>query len=116
MKIDQVRIFSLSLPEVTESPHHHFSSFRVAGKIFITVPPGAEYIHVFVVEEQRELALLLAPELIEKLLWGEKAVGLRIRLAKAKPALVKQLITHAWEAKAPKPLLAKRPGAAKNKL
>jgi hypothetical protein len=114
MKIDQVRTFALSLPDVTESPHHHFSSFRVGGKIFITVPPDEEYLHIFVTEEKRDLAMLTAPEFAEKLFWGKKAVGLRICLAKAKPALVKQLITHAWEAKAPKSLLAKRPDVTKS--
>jgi len=51
MKTDEVGTFALSLPEVTEAPHHHFSPFRVAEKIFITIPPAAEYIHIFVVEE-----------------------------------------------------------------
>ena len=115
VKIDQVRTFALTLPEVTEAPHHHLSSFRVSGKIFVTVPPDGRYIHVFVGEEQRVLALMLAPEFIEKLLWGEKVVGLRIALAMAKPALVKQLIAQSWQAKAPKVLLANQVTAPKQK-
>jgi len=92
MKIAQVRAYALSLPEVIEAPHHHFSSFRAGGKIFLTVPPDEQFIHVFVAEEQRAVALLLAPECIEKLFWGDKVAGLRISLAEAKPALVKQLL------------------------
>ena len=107
MDIKQVRAYALSLTEVNEAPHHHFSSFRVGGKIFLTVPPDEQFIHVFVAEEQRAIALLLAPESIEKLFWGEKVAGLRISLAAAKSALVKQLIAQAWEAKAPKAVLAK---------
>ena len=117
MDIKQVRAYALSLTEVIEAPHHHFSSFRVGGKIFLTVPPDGQFIHVFVDEEQRAIALLLAPESIEKLYWGEKVAGLRISLAEAKPALVKQLIAQSWEAKAPKAVLAKAkaPPASKSK-
>jgi len=103
MKIEQVRAYALSLADVVEAPHHHFSSFRVGGKIFVTVPPDELSLHVFVAEEQRELALLLAPECVEKLLWGGKVVGLRLHLAKAKPTLIKQLLKQAWETKSQKP-------------
>ncbi|MEY3251945.1 MAG: hypothetical protein RL227_918, partial [Pseudomonadota bacterium] len=46
MKIATVRTFALGLKDVTEEPHHHFSSFRYQGKIFVTVPPDEEHIHV----------------------------------------------------------------------
>ena len=104
MKMSTVRRHALSLPEVTEAPHHHFSSFRVRGKIFVTVPPAETHIHVFVGDEQRDLALTLNPEFIEKLLWGGKVVGLRVALAQARQAVVKQLVSKAWSAQAPKPL------------
>ena len=39
MKMSQLRIFALSLPDATEEPHFNYSSFRVRGKIFATVPP-----------------------------------------------------------------------------
>jgi hypothetical protein len=51
MNLAQVRQFAMSLPEVTEEPHFHYTSFRVRGKIFTTAPPEGEYIHVFVPEE-----------------------------------------------------------------
>ena len=105
MNIAQVRRHAMSLAEVTEEPHHHFSSFRVAGKIFVTVLPEETYIHIFVSEEQRELALSLEPECMEKLLWGGKVVGLRVDLAKAPAAVVKRLMSQAWAHKAPKAVL-----------
>jgi hypothetical protein len=78
----------------------------VRGKIFVTVPPRGESIHVFVDDLGRERALALASEWIEKLWWGKKVVGLRVRLAAARPALVEELVRNAWTRKAPKGLLA----------
>src|SRR3546814_12566704 len=85
MKIGPVRKQALSLPEVTEEPHFHFASFRVCGKIFITVPPEETHIHLFIGEEDRERALALYPEFSEKLMWGARVSGLRIALAAARP-------------------------------
>ena len=48
----------MSLEAVTEEPHHDYSSFRVRGKIFVTVPPDEEVVHVFVGEED-ELARVI---------------------------------------------------------
>jgi hypothetical protein len=95
-----VRTFALSLPETTEAPHHHFSSFRVRGRIFVTVPPGEAVIHVFVGEEDRERTLAMYPEWAEKLMWGAKAAGLRIALAPAPAAIVKALVRAAYDARA----------------
>lgn len=107
MKIDAFRTAALALPESTQEPHHNFDSFRVRGKIFVTVPPGNEHIHVFVNEQDRELALAAYPDFIEKLLWGNKVLGVRVALAKARPAVVKALVRQAYEHKAGKPLARK---------
>jgi len=107
MNIEQVRKHALALAETTEEPHFQYSSFRVRGKIFVTVPPGEEHIHVFVGEEIREPALAVHSAFLEKLTWGSKVVGLRVALAKAPPAVVKQLIGQAWNNKAPKSLQTK---------
>jgi hypothetical protein len=96
----------MSLPEITEEPHFKFSSFRVRGKIFVTLPPDEEFIHIFVGEEQRALARALEPDVVENLHWGKSVVGLRVRLAIAKPAFVKQLLHQAWACRAPKKLLS----------
>jgi hypothetical protein len=99
MKIDAVRKHAMGLEAVTEEPHHDSSSFRVRGKIFVTVPPAKDVIHVFVAEEDRETALALYPDFLEKLLWGGKVVGLRVALAAAKAAAVKSLVSKAYEAR-----------------
>lgn len=102
MKIAPVRKHAMSLEAVTEQPHHHFSSFRVRGKIFVTIPPDEDFIHVFVGEQDREQALALYPDFVEKLLWGGKVVGLRVALASAKPNAVIMLVSKAYAARVAK--------------
>lgn len=104
MKIQQAREFALSLPAVTEVPHHAMSSFRVAGKIFATVPPDGLHLHVFVDEEEREQAIAIAPKAFEKLFWGARVAGVRVLLSAARVAQIQGLLHSAWQRKAPKGL------------
>jgi hypothetical protein len=104
MKVAQVRRYALSLPDTTEEPHFEYSSFRVRGKIFVTVPPDEEHIHVFVSDEERERALAVHSRFLEKLVWGGKVRGLRVSLSKASPDVVNDLIRAAWTRRAPKRL------------
>ena len=106
-RLDQVRRHALSLEAVTEAPHHDFSSFRVRGKIFATVPPDGEHLHVFVPDEARDQALAVHPDCMQKLWWGSKVLGLRIRLAGAPYGAVKQLVDTAYAARVAKD--ARRP-------
>ena len=108
MTLGQVRRHAMSLPGVTEAPHHHFSSFRVQGKIFVTVPPEETHIHVFVDGDDRERALAVHLDAVDKLLWGGKVVGVRVALATAQPAAVRALVEQAWLRKAPLTLRAQR--------
>ena len=104
MDLDHFRRTALALPEVTEEPHHHFSSFRVAKKIFVTLPPGDEFVHVFVAEEDRQRAMALEPAACEALHWGKKVVGLRLAVGKISQDLAEELLRIAWRDKAPKNL------------
>ena len=63
----RARAFALSLPGASEEPHFDMSSFRVNGKIFATVPPGEEYLHVFVDETEAEASVAEDPPV--PLLW-----------------------------------------------
>lgn len=101
MTLTQVRKYALSLPRVSEEPHFDRISFRVGGRIFLTARPAESHIHVFVPEEQREAALAIHPDLVSKLLWGGKVVGLRIELPRAPVGVVNDLIESAWEARTP---------------
>ena len=106
MNLESVRLMALSHPEVTEEPHFAATSFRVRGKIFVTVPPEGTHIHVFVAEEAREPMLAMYPDDVEKLFWGKKVVGLRVILDRAQDSVVEDLIRQAWVNKAPKTLRA----------
>ena len=102
MQIESVRKHALSMQAFTEEPHHNYSSFRVRGKIFVTIPPDEKFIHVFVGEQDPEAALVLYPEFAEKLLWGSKGLGFRVSLAAAKPSVVKSLVGKAYETRVQK--------------
>src|SRR5262249_35018821 len=106
MNVAQVRRYALSLMEATEQPHFEYASFRVRGKIFMTVPPDAQHIHIFLADDERERALALYPTFVEKLVWGGKTRGVRVRLSDASPSVVNQLVRAAWARKAPKHLVS----------
>ena len=108
MKFTTIHKFAMSLPEVSEAPHHHFSSFRVRGKIFVTIPPDEKFLHIFVSELHREQALAMYPEFVEKLFWGGKVVGIKVALATAEAATGKLLVHQAWQYKVPKTLRDKQ--------
>lgn len=96
VKLDEVRKVALALPDTTEEPHHNFGSFRVRGRIFVTIPPGGELLHVFLPTEQRELALALDPEFLEPVHWGNRVLGVRVKLPLARKATVVSLVRKAY--------------------
>lgn len=102
----QARQFALSLPGVTEEPHFDMTSFRVRGKIFVTVPPGQTRLHVFV--DPLEVGGYVAqdPAAFEPLRWGERIRGLRVNLAAVSSPGLAEIIEEAWRRKAPKRLVA----------
>lgn len=112
MKLDAVRSAALALPDTTEEPHQRFGSFRVRGRIFATMPPDQQHIHVFLDEVDRERALALSPGFTEKLLWGGKVVGVRIALADAAPEAVTVLLrqAHAFQSAKPAARPARKAG------
>lgn len=102
MDAEAVREFALSLPAATEEPHFHFTSFRINGKIFATMPPSNVLLHVFAPEEDREVAIAANPEVCETLHWGKRVVGVRINLGNASRPLVEDLLRAAYDSKSKK--------------
>jgi hypothetical protein len=105
VKLAEVRRYALSLPEANEEPHFQYNSFRVNGKIFATVPPDNQHLHVFVDEQRRELGMSMFPDVYEELWWGKKVVGIRVLLSAADASDVEDLVYSAWQRKAPKRLV-----------
>jgi hypothetical protein len=101
-----VRRLALALPETAEAPHHDMTSFRVAGKIFATMPPIGGRVHVFVDDVEIDAYVAEYPFAVEELWWGAKRRGCRVLLAQATTPLVRELLTESWRGKAPKKVLA----------
>lgn len=112
MTRDQARKLALALPEATEEPHFQMWSFRVGGKIFATVPPEGDHLHVFVDDDTVRAAVQSDPKAFEELWWGEKLAGVRVSLAQAKQGAVRDLLQASWQRKAAKRLAT---GSKRNK-
>ena len=105
-----VRRLALALPQSAEAPHHDMTSYRVAGKIFATVPPEDDRLHVFVGGDEVAAYCAEFPGAVEELWWGKNQRGARVILRRATPALVREMLTEAWRAKAPRALVAEFDG------
>ena len=103
VKLREVRRLALSLPEAREAGHHGVPSFRVASKIFATVPDD-EHLHVMVGPDETDMAVSAAPHAFEKLWWGKRLAGVRVNLAAANLDLLTVLLSEAWRRKAPRRL------------
>ena len=106
MTAEEVARLALALPEANEEPHFDMTSFRVRGKIFATVPPDGEHVHVFVAPDDVPAEVAADPAAVEELLWGSKLAGVRVRLGVAQQEQVAELLEDAWRRKAPKKVVA----------
>jgi hypothetical protein len=100
------RRLALSMPDAHEEPHFERTSFRVQKKIFATMTADGKEAMVPVKD----------PDLVQTLLashaevffshggWTVRNGSLGVRLAKADPAMMKDLLTEAWKRIAPKRL------------
>jgi hypothetical protein len=105
MNQSEVRQIALSLPEVTEEPHFQRVSFRVRGRIIATAIPNEPFLNVMIGEPAREPVLVMHSDVVEKLFWGNRVMGLRVDLRQADAGLVADLLAQAWREKAPKTLV-----------
>ena len=105
VSVDEARSLSLSLPEAVEQDHHGRPSFRVGGKIFATLWTE-ERLNVMLDEGGVRTALHTAPDACQEVWWGQRLVAVGVTLAHVDPDLLRELLTDAWEQKAPKRLLS----------
>lgn len=94
---EAVRRFALSLPGAGEREHHGIPSFRVADRIFATLPTTG-LLRVFVGEPAIQAAIAEYPDSCSELWWGRKLAGVQLDLARAPRRLVEDYLTEAWEA------------------
>ena len=105
MTADEARALALSLPEAVELDHHGRPSFRVGGKIFATLWDEGR-MNVMVDEGGILTAVERAPDACEGVWWGKRLAAVGVTLAGTDRALLEELLTDAWEEKAPKRLVS----------
>lgn len=104
---DDARSLALSLPEAVEQDHHGRPSFRVGGKIFATLW-SEQRMNVMVDEGGIRTAVESAPDTCEEVWWGKRLAAVGVTLARADRDLLCELLTDAWEQKAPRRLVSDR--------
>lgn len=106
MTAGEARSLALALPEAVEQDHHGRPSFRVGGKIFATLW-SAERMNVMLDEDGIRTALDRSGA-CEPVWWGKRLAAVGVTLAEVDRAFLAELLTDAWEGKAPRRLLADR--------
>lgn len=81
-----------------EQDHHGFPSFRVAGRIFATLP-SPELLRTMLDEPGIRSAATTWPNACREFYWGRRLACVEISLPDANEALVKELLADAWEHK-----------------
>jgi hypothetical protein len=100
----QARELALVFPEAVEQDHHGRPSFRVGGKIFATLW-DEDHMNVMLDEGGIRTSVDADPETCEDVWWGKRLAAVRVNLSRADPEMLADLLSDAWESKAPKRLL-----------
>jgi hypothetical protein len=103
---EEARAVALSLPEAVEQGHHGRPSFRVGGKIFATLWSD-ERMNVMLDEGGILTAIDSAPGACEQVWWGKRLAAVGITLSRVDRQFLGELLTDAWEQKAPRRLLTR---------
>ncbi len=97
---DDARRLALALPEAVEQDHHGKPSFRVAGKIFATLW-DEQHMNVMLDEPGILTAAEANPRICSTVMWGKRLAAVRVDLGATDEPLLADLLTDAWERKAP---------------
>jgi hypothetical protein len=96
--------FALSLPEAVQQDHHGMPSFRVRGRIFATVP-DEDHLRIMVDEGEIRASVNEDPKAFAEFWWGSRLSCVVVDLRRAPAGHVRELLTEAWQRKAPKRLV-----------
>jgi hypothetical protein len=103
---NDARAVALSLPEAVEQDHHGRPSYRVGGKIFATLWSD-ERMNVILDEGGILTAIENAPDACEQVWWGKRLAALGVTLSRVDRQFLREVLTDAWEQKAPRRLLTR---------
>ena len=95
----EARKLALALAEAVEQDHHGRPSFRVNGKIFATLRDD-EHMNVMLDEGGILMAVQEHPDACSEVMWGKRLAAVRVRLPKARPAMLRRMLEEAWELRA----------------
>ncbi|MGW5423493.1 MmcQ/YjbR family DNA-binding protein [Streptomyces sp. NPDC003943] len=110
---DEVRALALALPETTEKEAWSMPTFRVAGKMFLTLPENETSMAVRCPKVERDELVLAEPDKF----WiaGHEAsfAWVRVRLAAVDDAdELRAIVLDSWQQAAPPRLLKEHPDLA----
>lgn len=100
MTPDAARQLALGLRETVEQDHHGRPSFRVGGKIFATLW-DERTMNVMLDEPGIRTAIEHHPGWCTERYWGKRLAAVAVDLDRASAEGVVELLTDAWEGKAP---------------
>lgn len=95
VSVARVRGLAISLPSALEKVHHGFPSFRVAGRIFSTLPDDG-YLDIMLAEADIRAELEAHGDFSEAQHWGKRLAALRVDLSAADADRVRDWLTEAW--------------------
>ena len=105
---DDVRRLALAQPEAVEQPHFDRTSFRVRGKIFVTMVLGDGRANLTLAPDHAAELADTEGEAVTPIVWGSLKGRVAVELAALRPGLLERLIPLAWSQVAPKRLLQGR--------
>ncbi|MET8508544.1 MmcQ/YjbR family DNA-binding protein [Streptomyces sp. NPDC015232] len=110
---DDVRALALALPETTEKEAWSMPTFRVAGKMFLTMPEEETSIAVRCPKEERGELVLAEPEKFWVADHEASFAWVRVRLAAVDDAdELRAIVVDSWRQAAPPRLLKEHPELA----
>lgn len=95
------RRLALALPGAEERDHHGRASFRVAGKIFATVPDSG-HLNVMVDEPGIQTYVQRDAGTFSEVWWGKRLSAVRVSLEAVDEDVLGELLEDAWERRAPR--------------
>ncbi|MBV2355288.1 MmcQ/YjbR family DNA-binding protein [Streptomyces sp. J2-1] len=107
---EDVRRIALSLPDTTEKTAWSMPTFRVAGKMFVTLPEDETSLAVRCPKEERDELVLAEPEKFWIAAHEAQFAWVRARLAALDDeAELRAVLTDSWRQAAPPRLLEAHP-------